>query len=144
MVHFTKFVGQTIAMALAFALLIAQLADAHPFKNREATRIDRFEQEEDAFAAPALSGPEQVYDSTRFRIHYTLLGQDAVPKADDNANGTPDYVEQVVVVLEEVYRIEVEQFGWVAPPADKGFGGNDLYDVCLLDWTFDKIGGTAP
>lgn len=71
-----------------------------------------------------LSGPMAYRDTSHFRIHYTLEGEDAV---------TENYLNGVALTVEEVYRIQIERLQWPLPPGDDGGGGNDLYDIYLLD-----------
>jgi hypothetical protein len=70
-----------------------------------------------------LSGPALAFDSTNFRIHYTIGGADAA---------TEEYVELVAATMEEVLQIQTG-LGWPAPPPDGLMGGDDRYDVYLLD-----------
>lgn len=81
---------------------------------------------------PALPGEESL-GTANFLVHYTRSGNDAVDGSDTNTNGSPDYVELVAAVLEESWRIEVNQFGWTAPPYDNGAGGDQRLDVYLQD-----------
>lgn len=71
-----------------------------------------------------LSGETQTYDTEHFRIHYTLEGVDAA---------TIEYVKAVAATFEEMRRILVEEMGWPPPPLDGGLGGDDRYDVYLID-----------
>jgi hypothetical protein len=71
-----------------------------------------------------LSGPALSYDTPRFRIHYTLGGVDAV---------TEDYVHQVGDAMEEIYTAQIDTLAWAPPFKDGQIGGNDHYDVYLLD-----------
>ena len=71
-----------------------------------------------------LSGPVEIYDTPNFRIHYTLEGEDASDIA---------FVEAVAQTVEEVYNIQVNQLGWVAPPSDILQGGDGRYDVYLVN-----------
>lgn len=73
-----------------------------------------------------LSGPVENYDSENFRVHYTLEGVDAT---------TEDYVEQVAEVMEEILEIQTEDLGWAVPPRDGTQGGDDRYDVYLINQT---------
>ena len=93
--------------------------------------VGKEQTEEEPFVHPSLSGPERTLDSQYFRIHYTLTGQDAVAPMDADSNGHPDYVDEVARTLEHVRRVQVEQFGWVAPPGDGRWGGDSRYDVYL-------------
>ena len=90
---------------------------------------------------PALSGPRVTLDTEHFRIHYTLEGADAVPNTDSDGNGHPDYVEEVAVALEYSWFAQIEHFGWAAPPADEGLGGDDRYDVYLENLLVDGTAG---
>lgn len=71
-----------------------------------------------------LSGPEQVLDTPHFRIHYTTSGADAA---------TSDYVRKVAQAVEDFFEIEINRLGWAVPPSDQSLGGNDLYDVYIID-----------
>lgn len=82
---------------------------------------------------PRLSAEGFTLDSDHFRIHYTQEGDDAVPKGDANANEQPDYVEEVARALEFAWYAEIEYFGWAAPPSDETMGGDDRYDIYLLN-----------
>ncbi|MBD3333140.1 hypothetical protein GF356_09835, partial [candidate division GN15 bacterium] len=76
-------------------------------------------------------------DSGWFRIHYTTAGEDAVYRAnvDNNANGHPDYVDTVAMVMDSVRIFLIDSLGYPLPPSD-GFypaGDGPLYDVYLYD-----------
>lgn len=78
----------------------------------------------DAITRIHLSGPMQVRDTEHFRIHYTTEGVDRV---------TPDYLNQVVEAVEDVYNREINELGWPAPPSDGVMGGNSSFDLYLGD-----------
>ncbi|MBN1963670.1 MAG: hypothetical protein JW910_03420 [Anaerolineae bacterium] len=86
---------------------------------------------------PYLSGSEQTVITKYFVVHYTASGYDAV---------TPEYLDMAVEMLDTVWQTEVDQFGWPAPPADCGEGGDERYDVYLLDTlgSEDAMGYTSP
>lgn len=86
---------------------------------------------------PVLSGPEQRVITKHFVVHYTLSGVDAVTQA---------YLDEAVAMLDTVWRTEVDAFGWPAPPADCGEGGDERYDVYLLDTlgSDSAMGYTSP
>lgn len=73
-----------------------------------------------------LSGPIEIVETEHFRIHFTQEGDDA---AD------PDFIEDVAETVEEVYDIQINQQGWVAPPSDLGQGGDERYDVYIVNIT---------
>lgn len=82
---------------------------------------------------PRVSGKRFIQDSEHFRIHYTLDGDDAIPTRDANSDGHPDYIEEVARALEFSWYAEVEYFGWAAPPSDRAMGGDDRYDIYLVN-----------
>ncbi|MBE7549943.1 MAG: hypothetical protein HS126_02550 [Anaerolineales bacterium] len=84
-------------------------------------------------ARPALSGPVQTYATGHFLIHYTLKGEDAVARTDDDGNGLPDFVEAVAEALEFSWQRQVEAMGWRPPLLDEGEGGDSKLDVYLED-----------
>jgi MYXO-CTERM domain-containing protein len=81
----------------------------------------------------------EAYDSVggRFRVHYTRQGPNAVPAADANSSGVPDFVEQVGDVYEEVLSKYQGELGFRAPVSDQGMpdnGGDGRFDVYLVDF----------
>ncbi len=142
----SKNLYQSIFSIVALTLLLGVTACAAPVFSLDhnhpmRAQADRFQETDEFFSAPELSGNEQTFDTTNFRIHFTRSGTDAVPRADANNDGTPDYVERVAELLEEVHDIIVNQLGWLNPPSDNGFGGNNLYDVYLQEMLSDGIAG---
>jgi hypothetical protein len=69
-------------------------------------------------------GDERVLDTAHFRIHYTLEGSDAV---------TEDYLRIVAKTMELVWRDQIVEKGWPAPPSDGRDGGDARLDVYLMD-----------
>ncbi|MCL4302481.1 MAG: hypothetical protein KJ077_42725 [Anaerolineae bacterium] len=84
-------------------------------------------------ARPALSGPVQTYPTEHFLIHYTLQGEDAIARTDDDGNDRPDFVEAVAEALEFSWQRQVEAMGWRSPLLDEGEGGDSKLDVYLED-----------
>lgn len=78
-------------------------------------------------AAPVLANAATFrLPGGRYLIHYATTGTDAPPLADANANGVPDWVEQVAATFEEVATAYVDR-GWrLAPTANAA-----PYDVYL-------------
>jgi hypothetical protein len=71
-----------------------------------------------------------------FRIWFARSGANAVPADDANANGTPDDVEEVAALYEEVLAFYKGR-GFRAPPSDGAIadnGGDARFDVYLLDF----------
>lgn len=85
-----------------------------------------------------LSGQERVSDTEHFRVHYTVTGEDSIPKGQDGA--TPEFVHELGDQLEAAWSLVVDDWGWVAPPSDSGWGGNDLYDVYVGHDEDDELG----
>lgn len=86
-----------------------------------------------------LSGEELAVDTTHFRIHYTLTGADAIPDTS-SGGGAPSFVTDLGQHLEGAWTLVVDDWGWVAPPPDAGWGGNDLYDVYIGRDDDDELG----
>lgn len=76
---------------------------------------------DDGYAAGA---EVHTWDTAHFRIHWVSEGGDAA---------TAPFVKEVGTVMEQVWRVEVDELGWPAPPQDDGVGGSDRVDVYLLD-----------
>lgn len=94
-------------------------------------------------ARPAIGLTRQTLDTEHVRIHYALSGPNSVPLEDENGNGHPDYVEEVATAMEYVWDTEIEYFGWPAPPPDDGLGGDDRFDIYLMDLEDDELLGYA-
>ncbi|MBN1678662.1 MAG: hypothetical protein JW966_00125 [Anaerolineae bacterium] len=94
-----------------------------------------------AQSRPKLSGEEHTYGTSHFLIHYTLFGVDGVPNTDRNSNSTPDWVEEVGRVMEDVWSVEINSEGWPAPLPDRGEGGDERFDVYLMELFSNNIAG---
>ncbi len=83
------------------------------------------------------------YDSPGgfFKLHYDLTGDAAVPAADDDLSGIPDFVEKCAAYCDTSYD-EHQRLGYFAPPGDAGQGGDNKYDIYFDD--FDYYGMTVP
>ncbi len=77
------------------------------------------------FSTPSPSG--------RFLIHYDVDGVDGVADIDENNNNVPDYVDSVAFYFDHAWRVEVDEIGFGAPPADGNNGGSAAYDIYLED-----------
>ena len=75
-------------------------------------------------ARPALSGPEERLETGYFVVHYTTTGRDGA---------TGYYAQEVANVIDRIWKFQVSEFGWPAPPTDCGEGGDTRYDVYLLE-----------
>lgn len=76
-------------------------------------------------------------DGGNFLVHFTRAGVNAVPSADADGSGVPDFVEQVEDVYEEVGALYHGPLGYRFPLSDATVtpnGGDDRFDVYLLDF----------
>ncbi|MBU2506612.1 MAG: hypothetical protein KJ799_07805 [Bacteroidetes bacterium] len=73
-----------------------------------------------------------VSPSGNFRIHYNLSGS-TVPKYD---------LDELALALDSTYNFEVTILGYPAPHNDNGDGGDNLYDVYILNFGQDTYGET--
>lgn len=73
---------------------------------------------------------EFTYDSPGgfFKLHFDTLGTNAVPSADGNSNGVPDFVEKCAAYCDSSFTKHVA-LGYMLPPSDGGVGGDSKYDV---------------
>ncbi|MBI3158977.1 MAG: hypothetical protein HYZ26_05190 [Chloroflexi bacterium] len=139
--------GLAEARSRAKRLPLAPLPEAAALKPAPVTfffpRFSSYEEPALKFAKPeetrqdggrvTLSGQPYALETEHFRVHFTFSGRDAVPDADENGNDIPDFVEQVGSTLEFVWDVEINIFGWPAPPPDGGRGGDNRLDVYLSD-----------
>ncbi|NUP06076.1 MAG: hypothetical protein HOW73_08460 [Polyangiaceae bacterium] len=73
----------------------------------------------------------------RFLIHYARSGPNAVPAADGDASGVPDFVEEVASVYEDVLTFYETTLGFRPPVDDAAIddnGGSPAFDVYLVDF----------
>lgn len=83
---------------------------------------------------PDMSGPEKTLETRYFIIHYTLSGSDGAEES---------FVEQIAEIVDSIWRFQVIEQGWPAPPPDCGEGGDRRYDIYMLDILGDGILGYA-
>lgn len=85
---------------------------------------------------------EQIGCSTNFCFHFTTSGADAVPVTDTNNNGTPDYVEKMAGVFENV-RTQYQTKNYTMPPLDGTEGGSAKYDIYISNIGKDLYGSVS-
>ncbi|NUN70252.1 MAG: hypothetical protein HUU02_11125 [Bacteroidetes bacterium] len=79
-----------------------------------------------------------------FRVHYDTV--DVHAPALVNANGVRiagtyhQYADSVLAIFDQVYGIEVEQYGFKAPAADAGAGGGNEYDIYIWGLSTNEYG----
>lgn len=84
-----------------------------------------------------------VTSDNHFRIHWDASGRDAVPSADLNLNGIPDFVDSVDYYLEYTWDIEINEYGYLPPPPDNRGLGPEI-DVYLCDLNREYYGLARP
>ncbi|MDX8381591.1 MAG: hypothetical protein R8M14_05710 [Ghiorsea sp.] len=77
---------------------------------------------------------ESTYASTYFKFHYL----DAATNASDPNSATLAFVQQMAAIADNVWATEIITMGYNAPPSDGGLGGDNKYDIYLLN-----IGGAG-
>ncbi len=82
--------------------------------------------------------------SAHFCVHWVDSTPDAPNLTDANANGVPDYVEQVASVAEASYAIENGSLGWKLPVPDGNRGGDSRIDIYLSQLAGQAFGYSAP
>ncbi|MCU0698031.1 MAG: hypothetical protein MUC96_16030 [Myxococcaceae bacterium] len=76
-------------------------------------------------------------DGGEFLVHFTRAGRNAVPRADRNDSGVPDFVEDVASIYEDVAVTYQQQWGFRIAERDDAVannGGDGRFDVYLLDF----------
>ncbi|MFO0600100.1 MAG: MXAN_6640 family putative metalloprotease [Myxococcaceae bacterium] len=82
-------------------------------------------------------------DGGRYRVHYTRMGVDAVPLADANDSGVPDFVEDVGDTYDSVGGLYHDTLLYRRPTSDQGIadnGGDGRFDVYLVDFGLSADG----
>jgi hypothetical protein len=69
-----------------------------------------------------------------FRIHYNKTGND-----------TPGYdIKEAAIAADSSYNYEVNILGYLPPPQDNGAGGDNKYDIYIVNENGGAYGGTTP
>jgi hypothetical protein len=79
-----------------------------------------------------------------FSVSYVTTGVDAVPLADTNANGVPDYVERIGEYFDYSWTTEVTNLGFGMPPHSPYYSViiKNLANIYGVTYTTGVIGGT--
>ena len=88
------------------------------------------------------ASPERTYSSERIVVHYVVLGIDAPPLNDDDADGIPDYVENVGAAADRALAY-YERRGFRAPLADEA-GPDSRPDVYVSRFSPGTLGVAFP
>ncbi|MBU2586391.1 MAG: hypothetical protein KKH32_13815, partial [Bacteroidetes bacterium] len=80
--------------------------------------------------------------SGKFELTYSTSGTHAVPSADANSNGVPDFVEWNADYFDYSWKLSIDTLGYLSPPIGSGryqigFENMDYYGYCM------PIGGKA-
>lgn len=81
--------------------------------------------------------------SGHVRVHYTTTGDDAVPPADLDGSGIPDYVEEAIRALDVAWEYETGTLGYLPPPSDSMQGDSKALDVYLRDMSKEGPTGSG-
>lgn len=110
------------------------------------SNLDNFSPEQQDILQKILSRPALqtsiVSTSGIFRIHYDKTGFNSPAyiaglSADQNAM-------EVAEALDSVYRFEIVYLGYPLPPGDNGAGGDDKYDIYIINQSAGLYGYTEP
>ncbi|NME67642.1 T9SS type A sorting domain-containing protein [Flammeovirga aprica] len=86
----------------------------------------------------------KVYESQYFTLHYTLTGDDAIDATDQDGNNIPDYIDLVATISDNVFKIDIQDRGFNAPPSDSGLGGSNKPDIYIYNLESGVYGTVAP
>ena len=70
-----------------------------------------------------------------FKLHYDITGTHAVPSADLDVSGVPDFVEKVAAYM-DTSLVDHRVRGYLDPPSDGGLGGDTLFDVYFENMSY--------
>jgi hypothetical protein len=88
------------------------------------------------------ASPERTYSSVRAVVHYVVLGIDAPPLNDDDADGVPDYVERVGDAADQALAY-YERRGFRLPRPDEG-GPDSRPDIYISRFAPGTLGVSFP
>jgi hypothetical protein len=96
-----------------------------------------------AYAVP--QAPKSPRCGPHFCVHWVAEGIDAPSLADADADGVPNFVEQVLRIAEHVHEVENDRFGWREPKSDGRRGGRrGKTDIYLSQIGGELFGYAAP
>jgi hypothetical protein len=89
-----------------------------------------------------FASPERMYSSQRVVVHYVVVGIDAPPLNDDDADGVPDYVARVGEAADQALAY-FERRGFRCPLPDEG-GPDARPDVYVSRFAPGTLGVSFP
>ena len=101
----------------ATSLIIEFQRNKNLLEQSAINEIESFIKTENLFTPTAFT-----YDSPggKFRLTYETTGPNAVPPADNNGNGVPDFVEWVASYFDYSWAFEIDTLGFLPPPIGTG------------------------
>lgn len=108
---------------ISYIVVAAGLAEGQRPDDPAGTALFRFQ---DPSAVVSSEGE-------RVRVHYVLSGTDAVPTADNDSSGIPDFVELVIDTY-DASLVTYRGAGFREPVSDGVLGGDERFDVYLIDF----------
>jgi hypothetical protein len=112
--------------------------------NRVKINFNSFSVEQQRVLKPLLQRPVMhtsiVSQSGFFRIHYDTAGV-SIPSYINNASIETN-IQEVVKTLDSTYSFEVDYLGYPVPPPDGNEGGDNLYDVYIINQPSSLYGFT--
>ncbi len=108
---------QDYPVKCATSLIIEFQKNRHLLSSNVISEIETFINPEKLMTPTAFT-----YDSPggKFRLTYETTGPNAVPTADNNGNGIPDYVEWVASYFDYCWSFEIDTLGFLPPPIGTG------------------------
>jgi hypothetical protein len=134
-----------IAVAALGALLLAPTTPAAGYKRPRPSAVPRAETTvapNDLQLYNDYASPEWTYASQRAVVHYVVLGIDAPPVNDDDADAVPDYVERVGDAADTALAY-YERRGFRLLPADDG-GPDARPDIYISRFSPGTLGVSFP
>ena len=106
-------------------------------ENRVKINFENFSAEQQAVLKPLLLRPETetsvVSPSGFFRIHYDTTNiRSSIPAYISGASIEAN-VQEVVKAIDSTYSFEIDYLGYPQPPPDGNEGGDNLYDVYIIN-----------
>ncbi|MBW7888413.1 MAG: hypothetical protein H3C35_08645, partial [Bacteroidetes bacterium] len=104
-------------------------------------------------AVPASSRPllqtSRRSPSGNFRIHFDTTGSNTPALLTETGNRIPgtysQFVDSAAAIFDMVYKKEVQEFQFPAPPSDAGRGDGGEYDIYIIEYGSQLIfGETVP